>query len=137
MAWKSYSNLLELTTDFPAPAARAGGRRIPRVMTVPGLLSEARDDDNTNSVTSEVPSSISQERVIIVSHILPLNAERRSDKHGWAFGWDEESLLLQLKDGLPEDMEVIYIGCLKVDVDPSEQDEVAADLLDTFNCVPA
>eukprot|EP00249_Psilotum_nudum_P024224 c29125_g1_i7 orf=295-2883(-) len=138
MAWRSYSNLLELTSDFPAPTVRGGGaRRLPRVMTVPGILSEARDDDNTNSVSSDVPSSVSQERAIIVAHYLPLNAERRQDKNSWSFGWDEESLLLQLKDGLPADMEVIYIGCLKVDVDPSEQDEVAADLLDTFNCVPA
>jgi trehalose 6-phosphate synthase/phosphatase len=44
---------------------------------------------------------------------------------------------LQLKAGLPREMEVIYIGCLKVDVGTAEQDEVAATLLENFNCVPA
>jgi trehalose 6-phosphate synthase/phosphatase len=34
-------------------------------------------------------------------------------------------------------MEVIYISCLKEDVDEGEQDEVAATLLENFKCVPA
>ncbi|CAI7869903.1 unnamed protein product [Closterium sp. NIES-53] len=58
----------------------------------------------------------------------------------WAFRWDEDALLLQMKDGITagsdEDMEIIYIGSLKVEVDASEQDRVAATLLENFNCVP-
>lgn len=104
---------------------------------MPGILSEVRDDDNTNSTTSEVGSSIAQDRCIIAANMLPLNAHKRSDKKGWSFSWDSDSLLLQLKDGLPHDMEVVYIGCLKADIEPSEQEEVAAHLLETFNCVPA
>nr|ABO61744.1 trehalose-phosphate synthase 5 [Physcomitrium patens] len=76
-------------------------------------------------------------RMLIVGHMLPLTASRGPDEQGWTFTWDEDSLALQLKAGLPKDMEVIYIGCLKVEVDDSGQDEVAATLLENFNCVPA
>lgn len=76
-------------------------------------------------------------RMLIVGHMLPLTATRGPDEQGWTFTWDEDSLALQLKEGLPKDMEVIYIGCLKVEVEDSEQDEVAATLLENFNCVPA
>lgn len=107
------------------------------MMTVAGIISEF-DDENTNSVGSDVPSSVCQERMIIVGNQLPLRAHRRSDGDGgWYFSWDEDSLLLQLKDGLGEDVEVIYIGCLREEIDPSEQDEVAQILLETFKCVPA
>lgn len=138
MSSTSYTNLLDLTGDYIPPAfSRGGGRRLPRVMTVPGVLSEYRDEDNSNSVTSDALSSVSQERCIVVANMLPLNAERRPDGKSWSFSWDEDSLLLQLKDGLPNDMEVIYIGFLKVEVEPFEQDDVAAHLLEIFNCVPA
>jgi trehalose-6-phosphate synthase len=75
--------------------------------------------------------------MLIVAHMLPLNAAPGPDGRSWSFEWDRDSLLWQLKDGLPEEMEVIYIGCLKVEVDGSDQDEVAATLLENFNCVPA
>ncbi|GAB2232138.1 hypothetical protein Droror1_Dr00011160 [Drosera rotundifolia] len=42
----------------------------------------------------------------------------------------------KLKHGFPEDMEVTYIGSLKVDIDVREQDSVSQILLDRFNCVP-
>uniref|UniRef100_A0A2N9EGH8 alpha,alpha-trehalose-phosphate synthase (UDP-forming) n=1 Tax=Fagus sylvatica TaxID=28930 RepID=A0A2N9EGH8_FAGSY len=111
-------------------------KRLPRVMTVPGVISEL-DDDQANSVSSDVPSSVVQDRIIIVANQLPVKAKRRPDNKGWSFSWDEDALLLQLKDGLPEDMEVLYVGSLKVDVDLSEQDDVSQLLLDRFKCVPA
>ncbi|KAJ7551022.1 hypothetical protein O6H91_07G130400 [Diphasiastrum complanatum] len=135
MLSKSYSNLLELSGDH-APFAQ-GARRLPRVNTSPGFWLDARDEDTTNSVTSDVASSVTQDRAIIVAHMLPLHAERRADNLSWSFRWDEDSLILRLKDGLPDDLEVIYIGCLKVEVENEEQDEVAAKLLEDFNCVPA
>lgn len=104
--------------------------------TVAGVLSELDDDASNNSVGSDAPSSISQDRMIIVGNQLPLRAHR-GDNGEWYFSWDEDSLLLQLKDGLGEDVEVIYIGCLKEEIEPSEQDDVAQTLLDTFKCVPA
>ncbi|KAK1556544.1 hypothetical protein Q3G72_007182 [Acer saccharum] len=105
-------------------------KRLPRVMTVPGVISEL-DDDQANSVSSDVQSSVVQDRVIIVANQLPVKAKRRPDNRGWSFSWDEDSLLLQLKDGLPEDMEVIYVGSLKVEVDVNEQDDVSTVLLDS------
>ncbi|KAJ7536975.1 hypothetical protein O6H91_12G090700 [Diphasiastrum complanatum] len=136
MVSRSYSNLLDLSGEYPP--FTSGGRRMPRAVTVAGFCSETRDDENSNSVTSDAPSSIgSLDRAIIVSHNLPLHAQRRTDNLSWSFTWDEDSLMLRLKDGLPQDMEVIYIGCLQVDVELSEQDQVAADLLENFNCVPA
>nr|QTM07293.1 TPS5 [Paeonia ostii] len=129
MVSRSYSNLLDL-----ASGDVRGLKKLPRVMTVAGVLSEL-DDDNSSS---GAPSSVSQERMIIVGNQLPVRAHRRSEGNGeWYFSWDEDSLLLQLKDGLGEDMEVIYIGCLREEIDPSEQDEVSQTLLETFKCVPA
>jgi trehalose 6-phosphate synthase/phosphatase len=76
--------------------------------------------------------------MIIVGNQLPLRAHRSPDSSGgWCFSWDEDSLLLQLKDGLGEDVEVIYVGSLKEEIAPSEQDDVAQTLLETFKCVPA
>lgn len=77
------------------------------------------------------------ERIIIVANVLPLTAVRKPDNLGWSFGWDKDSLLLQLRDGLGEGIEVVYVGCLSVEIDPKEQDVVAATLLGSFNCVPA
>jgi len=135
MMSKSYTNLLDLASgNFPVMGREK--KRLPRVMTVAGVISEL-DDDQANSVTSDVPSSIIVDRIIIVANQLPVKAKRRSDNKGWSFSWDEDSLLLHIKDGLPDDMEVLYVGSLKVEVDSSEQDDVSQLLLDRFKCVPA
>lgn len=137
MVSRSYSNLLGLASgEFPSFSR--GEKRFPRVKTVAGVLSEL-DDESTNSVYSDAPSSIIQERIIIVGNQLPIRMHRKagSDEGGWLFSWDEDSLLLQLKDGLKEDVEIIYVGCLKEEIAPSEQDSVAQKLLETFKCVPA
>ncbi|KAK9985014.1 hypothetical protein SO802_034539 [Lithocarpus litseifolius] len=133
MVSRSYSNLLDLASgDSLSLTFGRERRRLPRVATVAGVLSEL-DDDSTGS---DAPSSVSQERMIIVGNQLPLRAHR-NDSGEWIFSWDEDSLLLQLKDGLGEDVEVTYIGCLKEQIDPREQDDVAQTLLETFKCVPA
>lgn len=135
MMSRSYTNLLDLATgNFPVMGREK--KRLPRVMTVAGVISELDDNEN-NSVTSDVPSSIAFDRVIIVANQLPVKAKRRPDNKGWSFSWDEDSLLLHVKDGLPEDMEVIYVGSLKVEVDLNEQDDVSQLLLEKFKCVPA
>ncbi|XVF87284.1 hypothetical protein PTKIN_Ptkin18bG0106700 [Pterospermum kingtungense] len=137
MLSRSYTNLLDLASgNFPVMGQTRERKRLPRVMTVPGVISEL-DDDQANSVSSDVPSSVVQDRIIIVANQLPVKAKRRPDNKGWSFSWDDDSLYLQLKDGLPEEMEVLYVGSLKVDVDPSEQDDVSQLLLDRFKCVPA
>lgn len=142
---RSYSNLLELASG-ESPSFGRMSRRLPRIMTVAGIISDL-DDDPSESVCSDHPSSSSstahKERIIIVANQLPIRAQRKSDSgssgnsKGWIFSWDENSLLLQLKDGLGDDeIEVIYVGCLKEDIHPTEQEEVSQILLETFNCVP-
>ncbi|GMI72317.1 TREHALOSE -6-PHOSPHATASE SYNTHASE S7, trehalose-phosphatase/synthase 7 [Hibiscus trionum] len=137
MMSRSYTNLLDLAEgNFPVMSQPREKKRLTRVMTVPGVISEP-DDDPANSVSSDVPSSVNQDRIIVVANQLPVKAKRRPDNKGWNFSWDDYSLLLQLKDGLPEEMEILYVGSLKVDVDLNEQDEVSQHLLDKFKCVPA
>ncbi|KAL3834940.1 hypothetical protein ACJIZ3_009676 [Penstemon smallii] len=136
MVSRSYSNLLDLTSGG-SPNFSRGGKKLSRVATVAGVLSELDDESRSNG-GSDAPSSISQERMIIVGNQLPIRAHRRDDENGgWNFSWDEDSLLRQLKDGLGEDVEVVYVGCLKEEIDPSEQEDVAQTLLETFKCVPA
>ncbi|KAI4373225.1 hypothetical protein MLD38_011375 [Melastoma candidum] len=140
MVSRSYSNLLELASGDSPSFARMS-RRIPRIMTVPGIMADAGDDDPSESVCSDPSSSSAaqRDRIIIVANQLPIRAQRRTDGSGkgWTFSWDENALLLQLKDGLgDDDAEVIYVGCLKEEIHPSEQDEVSQILLETFRCVP-
>lgn len=136
MMSRSYTNLLDLASgNFPVMGKGKERKRLPRVMTVPGSIAEL-DDDQALSVSSDNVSSLAGDRMIIVANQLPLNAKRRSDNKGWNFSWNEDSLLFWLKDGFPEDMEVLYVGSLSVDVDPIEQDDVADYLLEKFKCVP-
>ncbi|RAL50326.1 hypothetical protein DM860_008000 [Cuscuta australis] len=135
MMSKSYTNLLDLASgNFPVMGREK--KRLPRVMTVAGVISEL-DDDQSSSVASDAPSSLVVDRVIVVANQLPVKAKRRPDNKGWSFSWDDDSLLLHIKDGLPDEMEVIYVGSLRVEVDPNEQDDVSQLLLDRFKCVPA
>ncbi|KAI3764038.1 hypothetical protein L2E82_14038 [Cichorium intybus] len=113
-------------------------RQMPRIMTVAGIISDL-DDDPSESVCSDISSSsVQHDRLIIVANQLPIKAHRKTDgSRGWTFSWDENSLLLQLKDGLGDDeIDVIYVGCLKEDIHLNEQDEVSQTLLETFKCVP-
>ncbi|GFZ15854.1 UDP-Glycosyltransferase [Actinidia rufa] len=139
MVSRSYSNLLELASgEALAPSFSRMGRRIPRIMTVAGIMSDLVDDDPSESVCSDPSSSVQRDRIIIVANQLPIRAQRKIENgKGWSFSWDENSLLLQLKDGLGDDeTDVIYVGCLKEEIHQSEQDEVSQTLLDSYKCVP-
>ncbi|RAL53256.1 unnamed protein product [Cuscuta campestris] len=126
MASISSSNLLGLASEeiLDVPQTPRG---LPRLMTVPGIISDGDSDGM---------SSTCQERKIIVANMLPLHAHRDEGTSKWCFSFDDDSLYLQLKDGFPRDTEVIYVGSLKVEIDGSEQEEVAQRLLDEFKCVP-
>ncbi|TKY69846.1 alpha,alpha-trehalose-phosphate synthase of UDP-forming 8 [Spatholobus suberectus] len=133
MASKSYANLLDLAgglLDIPHTP-----RTIPRIMTVPGVISDM-DVYGRYDGDSDVSSSGYQERKIIVANMLPLQAKRDIETGKWCFSLDEDSILLQLKDGFSSDTEVIYVGSLKVEIDAHEQEEVAQKLLEGFNCIP-
>ncbi|KAL5202968.1 hypothetical protein ABZP36_013920 [Zizania latifolia] len=150
MMSRSYTNLLDLAAgNFAALGPAGGGRRrsgsfgmkrMPRVMTVPGTLSELDDEDDeqaaTSSVASDGPSSFVSERLIVVANQLPVVARRRPDGRGWTFSWDDDSLLLRLRDGVPDEMEVLFIGSLRADVPACEQEEVSQTLIDGFRCAP-
>lgn len=136
MASKSYTNLLELLTgDFHD--MKLERKRFPRVNTVPGNLSELEINEQSRSASSDNLSTTTQDRMIIVMNELPINAQKKgANVNGWVFNWDKDSLFYRLKDGLPDNMEVLYVGSLKVEVDENEQDYVSQILLDDFRCVP-
>lgn len=60
-------------------------------------------------------------RLIFVSNHLPLIV-KRDEVQGWVFEWDEDALIAQAREGLPEDTEAVYVGCLPVEVEGHEQD---------------
>ncbi|MQM22479.1 hypothetical protein Taro_055531 [Colocasia esculenta] len=135
MVSRSYSNLLELASG-ESPSFGRINRRLPRVMTAAGIISDLDDDDYESR--SDQSSAAPRDRTIVVANQLPLRARRGPDGKGWSFSWDEDLLLLQLKDGAPaDDMEFVYVGCLREEIPPAEQDEVAQVLLESFRCVPA
>nr|GMD26490.1 probable alpha,alpha-trehalose-phosphate synthase [UDP-forming] 9 [Ipomoea batatas] len=130
MASISSGNLLDMASEEILDILQTP-RVLPRLMTVPGIIS-----DGSNDGDSDGTSSICRDRKIVVSNMLPLHAQRDKGTSKWCFSLDKDSLLLQLKDGFSPETEVIYVGCLKADIEPSEQEEVAQRLLDDFKCVP-
>lgn len=146
MVSRSYSNLFEIASDEShSPAFGRVSRRIPRIMTVAGIISNLDLEDDvrdTVDAMSSSSSSIPRDRTIIVANQLPIRANRKPDNKGWAFSWDEDSLLRQLKDGLlssndhEDEVEVVYVGCLREEIPLNEQEEVSQTLLDSFKCVP-
>ncbi|XP_048427911.1 probable alpha,alpha-trehalose-phosphate synthase [UDP-forming] 9 [Pyrus x bretschneideri] len=133
MASRSCKNLFDWASggllDIPCTP-----RALPRVMTVPGIISDV--DSYSNDDDSDSNSSACRERKIVVANMLPLHAKRDPETKKWCFSLDEDSILLQLKDGFSSESEVVYVGSLKAEIDASEQEEVAQKLLEEFNCVP-
>ncbi|KAJ9563816.1 hypothetical protein OSB04_008976 [Centaurea solstitialis] len=130
MASKSYANILNLDPDKLLDIPQTP-RALPRVMTIPGIIDCGGSDKD-----SDTTSSGCRERKIIVANMLPLHIQRDPDTLKLTFSFDEDSILWQLKDGFSPESEVVYIGSLKVEVDASEQEEVAQKLLDEYKCVP-
>ncbi|EPS67351.1 hypothetical protein M569_07419 [Genlisea aurea] len=131
MTSDSYGNLLDLGPRGVMDALQTP-RGLPRVMDLPGIIA----DGNAYVDMESESTSIRHERKIIVANMLPLHARRDDETHKWCFTLDEDSLLLQLKDVFASDIEVLYVGSLKVDVKATEQEEVAQRLFDEFKCVP-
>ncbi|CAE5963657.1 unnamed protein product [Arabidopsis arenosa] len=132
MVSRSCANFLDISSwdllDFPQTP-----RTLPRVMTVPGIITDVDGGDITSEVTSS--SGGSRERKIIVANMLPLQSKRDAETGKWCFNWDEDSLQLQLRDGFSSETEFLYVGSLNVDIETSEQEEVSQRLLEEFNCV--
>ncbi|KEH34472.1 putative alpha,alpha-trehalose-phosphate synthase (UDP-forming) [Medicago truncatula] len=73
--------------------------------------------------------------MIIIANYLALNSKKDDITGRWCFSYDEDSIFRQLKDGLSSDIDVVYVGSLKVNVDKSEQDNVSQFLAE-FNSFP-
>ncbi|KAK4795465.1 hypothetical protein SAY86_013459 [Trapa natans] len=132
MLSRSCISLLELASadmlNFPQTP-----RSLPRVITTPGIISEAEDGNMTDQ-DSDTPEP--RQKKIIVANFLPLNSYKDAESGKWNFSLDEDALVLQMKDGISSNSDIVYVGSLKVDVPATEQDEVAQELLENFNCVP-
>lgn len=137
MLSRSCFNLLNLVSeeDVHTPRPPPAGR-IPRIMTVPGVISDFDDADNSREAESEPESSVAPERRIVVANQLPLRVSRDPESKKWCFDWDADALVLQLRDGFAADVEVVYVGGLKADIDVSDQEDVAQLVLERFRCVP-
>ncbi|KAI3976303.1 hypothetical protein MKX01_021845 [Papaver californicum] len=131
---RSCTNFIDLVAenldDIPPTS-----KTLPRVMTAPGIINEL-DGDGSADGDLDVHLNGSRPRKIIVANALPLHANIDAKNGGWCFSLDEDSLLVQMKDGFSPDTEVIYVGSLKVDISTNEQDEVAQKLMKDFNCMP-
>ncbi|XP_042428161.1 probable alpha,alpha-trehalose-phosphate synthase [UDP-forming] 9 [Zingiber officinale] len=93
-------------------------------------LGVTSDNEDSDGLLIPLPA-----RLIIVANFLPLHAVRNHTSGEWHFEWDEDSLLLQMKDGFPSKTEIIYVGSLKVDINVEEQEELSQMLLEEFRCV--
>ncbi|KAH7443383.1 hypothetical protein KP509_02G031900 [Ceratopteris richardii] len=140
MVSRSYANLLDLTESHPFDLPPVS-RSLPKVMSEAHVLSNFSESDQTainrNRGNDNNPSSprVPQERSIIVSNTLPLCA-RKDECGSWSFTWDDNSLLLQMRDGYPKSTDVLYVGCITEEIDPSQREKVTGILLEKFNCVP-
>jgi hypothetical protein len=56
-----------------------------------------------------------------VTNHLPLKVSK-DEASGWSFEWDADALVLQAKEGLPEEMDAVYVGCLPVEIEGHEQE---------------
>ncbi|WOL19870.1 putative alpha,alpha-trehalose-phosphate synthase [Canna indica] len=130
----SCANLLEIESDNILDFSNSV-KPLPRVMTTPGIINDI-DDGTSTDEDPYTSASVFRDRKIIVANFLPLNSIKDQTTGKWCFTWDEDSLLLQLKDGFSCDTEVIYVGYLKADIDISEQEEVSQKLLEEYNCMP-
>ncbi|KAI7839449.1 hypothetical protein COHA_006850 [Chlorella ohadii] len=127
---KSFSNLQALAQgDFGGQTSygelQGGG---PLSHNAAALLKGSRTsmDDMDGRKTS---------RLIFVTNHLPLKVTK-DEVSGWSFERDEDALVLQAKGGLPDDMEAVYVGCLPVEIEGHEQEEVTQQLMTDFNCYP-
>lgn len=68
-----------------------------------------------------------------MSNHLPLRVSKGATD--WNFEWDDDALIAQAKEGLPEDMEALYVGCLPVEVDPQDQDVSIWRAQQLCNCI--
>ncbi|CAN6182141.1 unnamed protein product [Urochloa humidicola] len=134
MVLNSYPNLLDICSedafDLQQPL-----RSLPCAVTSPSAISDPDwESSNASSSVGSTPPCL--ERKIVAANFLPLNCTKDKTTGEWSFALDDNQLLVQLKDGFPTDNEVIYVGSLNVQVDPSEQDQISQKLFKEHKCIP-
>ncbi|WOL06547.1 putative alpha,alpha-trehalose-phosphate synthase [Canna indica] len=134
MLSKSCTNLLELGSDNIMDFG-ISVKSLSRVMTTVGIMNDI-DEGKITDEDSNFSKTTVRHCKIIVANFLPLNSMKDQTTGQWHFTLDEDSILLQLKDGFSSDTEVIYVGCLKVEIDVSEQEEVSQKLMTEHRCMP-
>ena len=135
MVVRSCSNLSDLVSKDSLNSPQTPGA-LPRHLSVPGIMSDVDSKLTGNDDSNAFSSELHQKKIIIAANFLPLNAQKDEISGKWCFTYDEDSILVPLKDGPSSDTEVLYVGSLKVDVDASEQEKVSLQLLEEFNCLP-
>ncbi|KAK4257097.1 hypothetical protein QN277_006730 [Acacia crassicarpa] len=128
MVLEPYFNLFDAIRGVNSSSPQSS-RALPRVMNDPRVMSDDDDDDPYDS------SSEDRRRLIVVASFLPLNAQQ-DDSGKWCFSYDEDSISLQLKDGISHDIDVFYVGSLPVHVEKRKQEQVSVELLEEFKCFP-
>lgn len=75
------------------------------------------------------------QKIIVVANFLPVRAQK--DESGtWCFSSTDDSIYLQLKEGVSSETDVTYVGSLPFEVEPSERVKVARELRRKFNFCP-
>jgi trehalose 6-phosphate synthase/phosphatase len=110
-------------------------RPLPRIITSPTILSGPGWDPYIDS-DSESSAPVARKRNIIVANYLPLNCSKDPVTGKWNFTRDEDSLLVQLTDGFPDDNETVYVGNLKAEIDPIDQEYISQVLFREHRCIP-
>ncbi|KAK9815725.1 hypothetical protein WJX72_008591 [[Myrmecia] bisecta] len=100
----------------------------------PLSFTTARTRMSRGSIDSLEPKQ--QARFILVSNHLPLRMTRSRDNTGWDFELDEDALIAQAQEGVSDDYETLFVGCLPVEVDFKEQDAITQYLVKEFKCFP-
>ena len=115
-------------------------------------LQELVDPGGSDSMQARIAALEAEEteiidktqRVIIVCNSLPLKMKADPEGaatrgHSWHFELDPDSIYGQSAGGILSGTsveKVIFLGGLSSEVEIYEQDSVAADLADRFNCIP-
>ncbi|KAJ1702374.1 hypothetical protein LUZ63_002153 [Rhynchospora breviuscula] len=110
-------------------------RPLPRVVTSPALMSGPGWDPYIDS-DSDSSTPVTRKRNIIVANFLPLNSSKDPVTGKWTFTLDEDSLLVQLTYGFSDDTETVYVGSLKADIDPIDQEYISQVLFKEHRCIP-
>jgi len=80
-----------------------------------------------------VPAQLeTTDTVILVSYQLPVNVSR-DPAGGFTVVWDDNAVLNKLALNLPS--KVLWVGCVGIDIDKDELEELAELLLEQFDCV--